>query len=135
MAWLLHNYFTPTLFPVDTSSRNLDIQSRLTPISPLLKEYKAVMKIVTRDASLKKYHEGTITKLLRDIERWVTSAKVSASAIDGSYWDDGSLVEEENIEPRERWALERLCDELLSKGALIPVSPKLVFVASSFDIQ
>ena len=90
------------------------------------------MKIVTRDASLKKHHEGSIAKLLRDIERWVSSAKVAASTIDGTYWDESSFADEDdilqNIEPRERWAIERLTDELLSRGVLIPVSSKLVFL-------
>lgn len=46
--------------------------------------------------------------------------------------DDGG--DNEEPEPREAWALDRLCDALLVKGALVPISRKSVinvFRASS----
>ena len=40
--------------------------------------------------------------------------------------DEGDGGDDEEPEPREAWALDRLCDALLVKGALVPISRKLV---------
>jgi len=115
MGWLLNNYFLPTL----SSSTPSSIQrAPLRPLSPLLKQYKAYLKATSRDASLASKYKLDITKVLRDIERWIAEAKVTASGAEME-WDDG-----EEGDGRERWALERLCDALLEKGALVPVSKK-----------
>ena len=36
--------------------------------------------------------------------------------------------DDEEPEPREAWALDRLCDALLAKGALVPISRKSVII-------
>jgi hypothetical protein len=48
---------------------------------------------------------------------------VAAVVDNGDNDDDG---DEEEPEPREAWALDRLCDALLVKGALVPISRKSV---------
>jgi ribosomal biogenesis protein LAS1 len=65
---------------------------------------------------------------MRDIERWLAEAKLAADfAADAYGWGtiDGNEVEQED--PREKWALERLCDALIEKGALVSLSHKYVF--------
>jgi len=47
------------------------------------------------------------------------SALAAAAVVDSG--DDG---DDEELEPREAWALDRLCDALLVKGAIVPVSRK-----------
>ena len=46
---------------------------------------------------------------------------VGGGEVDGD--GDG---DDEELEPREVWALDRLCDALLVKGALVPISRKSV---------
>lgn len=118
MAWLLHNYFLPTLNP----SAALPTQATpLRPLAPLLKRYKSIIKLTARDASLKAEYQIAIASILRDIERWVAEAKVSANVSQAGYaWEE----EEGEPDVKERWALDRLCDELLEKGALVPLSKK-----------
>jgi ribosomal biogenesis protein LAS1 len=84
------------------------------------------MKLVTRDASLRKQNQPDIDAVMRDVERWLAEAKVAADfAADAYGWDttiDSNDIEQED--PRERWALERLCDALVEKGALVSLSQK-----------
>jgi ribosomal biogenesis protein LAS1 len=84
------------------------------------------MKLVTRDASLRKHNQPDIDAVMRDVERWLAEAKVAADfAADAYGWDttiDSNDIEQED--PRERWALERLCDALVEKGALVSLSQK-----------
>jgi len=98
----------------------------LRPVAPLLKHYKTLLKLVTRDASLRKQYQPDIDVVMRDIERWLAEAKVAADfAADAYGWDttiDGNDIEQED--PRERWSLERLCDALVEKAFL---SQKYVF--------
>ncbi|CAL1696177.1 unnamed protein product [Somion occarium] len=97
MAWLLNNYWLPTLNPT-----------------------------VTRDASLRTHYQPEINKVVREIERWTSEAKVAANLALGTFdWDvgDESLdLDQEDV--REKWALDRLCDVLLAKGILVPQSKK-----------
>jgi ribosomal biogenesis protein LAS1 len=68
---------------------------------------------------------------MRDIERWLAEAKLAADfAADAYGWGtiDGNEVEQED--PREKWALERLCDALIEKGALVSLSHKKRNLAS-----
>ncbi|KAF9243749.1 Las1-like-domain-containing protein [Melanogaster broomeanus] len=112
LSWLLHNYFHPTLNP---SAPAPTAASPLRPVAPLLKSYKLLMKIVTRDASLRKQRQDEIGAVMRDIERWIAEAKVSADlAVDALGWGD----------VKEKWALEILSDVLLEKGVIVPLSKK-----------
>nr|GAT43690.1 predicted protein [Mycena chlorophos] len=113
MAWLLHNYFLPTINPSTTLAAPTP---SLRPLGPLLKQYKTLSKLVTRDATLRT-QQLQIQTVLRDVERWIAEAAVAARVATGvAAWTDEK--------PRERWALERLCDALLDKAALVPLSKK-----------
>lgn len=119
MTWLLNNYWLPTLNP---SVQNNAPTQELRSIGPLFKRYKTLLKAVTRDASLRTQYQPEITKVIREIERWIAEAKVAANLSQaGVDWDVG---EDSDPDQEERWALDRLCDELLTKGALVPQSKK-----------
>lgn len=108
------------------------------PVEPLLRQYKSLLKTVVRDASLRARCAGDISGVLREVERWLAEARVAAVQMQmqmhGSEFasglssyrgrqggdDEGEL----EPEPRETWALDRLCDALLVKGALVPLSRK-----------
>lgn len=123
MTWLLHNYFIPALNPSTTETTK---KPELRPPTPLLTEYKSLLKVTTRDASLRTKYKPETTKVLRDIERWISEAKVAANVTAATLeWDDVQSEDgDENVDGRERWALRKLCDHLLEKGGLIPVSKK-----------
>ena len=117
MEWLLRNYLEPIL---DPAIQNADRPAPLRPLSPLLSQYKPLMKIVVKDTTSLSQHQSEIDKLLREIERWIGEAKVDASvAFGGVSWAEADSQEED-----ETIALERLSEELLQKGALVPVSRK-----------
>ncbi|KIK99925.1 hypothetical protein PAXRUDRAFT_130958 [Paxillus rubicundulus Ve08.2h10] len=121
LSWLLHNYFHPTL----NSSALAPTAPPLRPVVPLLKSYKLLMKIVTRDTSLHKHHQDEIAAIMRDVERWIAEAKVSADlAVEILGWrsDENSAIGQADV--KEKWALEILCDALLEKGAIVPLSKK-----------
>lgn len=115
MSWLLHNYFLPTLNP-STASQVQAVQ--LPPLAPILKQYKNLLKITTRDASLQTQYHADIHSAQKTIQRWVAQAKVAANVAAGDPAWDG------DEDPKERWALDRLSDSLLEKGALAPLSKK-----------
>lgn len=122
MGWLLQNYFLPTINPsLPAPSQESTVRSP----APLLKVYKNLLKITTRDASLRTQYRHEITKVLRDIERWIAEAKVaadaSAAALDWDVSENEAHAEEDG---REQWALEKFCDTLLEKGGLVPMSKK-----------
>ncbi|EPQ61021.1 Las1-domain-containing protein [Gloeophyllum trabeum ATCC 11539] len=133
MSWLLQNYFLPTLNP--SSTPPLQAQP-LTPVAPILKQYKRLLKLITRDASLASRHKADVTKVLRDLERWIAEAKVSEN-IDAVAWgaeQPSSDLSNDNEEPKERWALDRFCDDLLAPGGLVPLGKrKRVFTSNTFD--
>jgi ribosomal biogenesis protein LAS1 len=91
---------------------------------PLLKRYKALTKIVTRDASLKPKHEPEITRVLRDVERWISEAKVAGGAPGWDLDTRETRDDKSRVDVKERVALEGLCDALLEKGCLVPLSKK-----------
>ena len=124
MTWLLHNYFIPVLNP---SAPPKTQAPPLRPLQPLLTRYKTLLKTTTRDASLRSQYKAEITQVLRDVERWVAEAKVAAdvSAVTLE-WDDTEVEAGQQEDGRERWALEKLCDALLEKGGLVPLSKKCV---------
>ncbi|KAF5337088.1 hypothetical protein D9611_003451 [Ephemerocybe angulata] len=125
LSWLLHNYFLPTINPQSQSS---SLAPPLRPLKPILKKYKECMKIVSRDASLASQYKSELTGLMKDIERWLAEAGVAANVSFGEVgWDTSATHGSENLSEqdfKERWALDRLCDELLEKGALVPLSKK-----------
>ena len=124
MAWLLHNYFIPALNPSAPPKRAVP---PLRPLSPLLSQYKNLLKMTTRDASLRSQYKLEIAQILREIERWVAEAKVAANFSASTLeWDGTETEGAEEDDSRERWALERLCDALLEKGGLVPLSKKSV---------
>lgn len=133
MLWLLHNYFLPTINPASVPQREVP---PLRPLEPLLKQYKLVLKTVTRDASLRTRYKQEIDTITRDVERWIAEAGVAASMIVGEVgWDTGadSLQEtnsDDNTELKEKWALERFCDALLERGGLVPLSKKCGLIVS-----
>jgi ribosomal biogenesis protein LAS1 len=120
----------------------------IRPVEPLLRRYKNLLKTVSRDASLRARHAADISGVLREIERWLAEARLAAAVhanefasslsyrgrhagepavtavVDNGEDDDGD--DDEEPEPRETWALDRLCDALLVKGALVPISRKSV---------
>ncbi|KAJ6501686.1 Las1-like-domain-containing protein [Mycena vitilis] len=118
MAWLLHNYFLPTINP----STVVPPQSApLRSLTPALKQYKALRKIITRDASLRSQYNQETKAVFKDVERWIAEATVSANVAVGQLgWDTGRGDQNS----KERWALDRLCDALMEKGALVPLSKK-----------
>lgn len=94
-----------------------------------------MMKIVTRDASLRTRYRQAVVTVTRDIERWVAEAKVAAEISNGEvgWGTDGDTLraswtvdEDDHMSFKEKWALERLCDVLLEKGGLVPLSKKYV---------
>jgi ribosomal biogenesis protein LAS1 len=106
MLWLLDNYFLPTLSPLVSTAPSVPS----TPISPLLKQYKTLLKQITRDASLRSRSKPEMEKLLRDIERWIGEVKIGYSK--ASSWHA------EDEEASERWAMDALCEGLLANGIL-----------------
>jgi ribosomal biogenesis protein LAS1 len=120
MSWLLHNYFLPTLNP-STTPQASQVQLTLPrPLAPILKQYRRIFKIITRDASLQTQYKAEIRSIQREVERWISEAKVAAEVVrvsGGLGWDTGD-------DSKEKSALEQLCDELMEKGILVPLSKK-----------
>lgn len=124
MTWLLNNYFLPTLYPATQPTAKTP---PLRSLAPVLKEYKNLLKITTRDASLRSQYQTEVTRILRDVERWISEAKVASNVLSGAFdWDASPGAHELEADPRERWALERFCDTLLDKGMLVPLSKRSV---------
>ncbi|KAF8634422.1 hypothetical protein AX15_000873 [Amanita polypyramis BW_CC] len=124
MTWLLHNYFLPTLNPSSTVPSQ---QNSLHPLAPLLKQYKQLIKLTTRDASLATKYNPAIATVLRDIEGWISEAKLIADLATGDLgWKAGKSHDDvdTNDQEREFWALGRLCSGLLEKGGLVPLSKR-----------
>lgn len=87
------------------------------------------MKAVARDGTLRKHHQGDIDSVMRDIERWITEVKVSAElAVNPLGWgfDDNSASTRADI--KEKWALDNICNALVERGVLVPVSKRSEFV-------
>ncbi|KAF9458734.1 Las1-like-domain-containing protein [Collybia nuda] len=135
MNWLLNNYFLPTTNP---SSINETQQHTLRSVMPILKRYKTIHKITIRDVSLTSQYKTTISTILKDVERWIAEAKVAANVAVGEIgWDSSSpdsLLDSGEMDAKEKWALEKLCDALLQNGALVPLSKrKRDFPVGSFS--
>ena len=102
----------------------------LRSAAPLLKKYSVLMKVVTRDASLKQKHQPEIDSVLRDVERWIAEAKTAVDISSGNLGWEGiefdHSAESSTQATKERLALEALCDNLMEKGALVPLAKKCV---------
>jgi ribosomal biogenesis protein LAS1 len=62
---------------------------------------------------------------MRDIERWIAEAKVSADlAVDVVGWGHDENFGIDQVDAKEKWALEILSDALLEKGAIVPLSKR-----------
>ena len=130
MAWLLNNYFLPTLNPTAPPTAP---SVPLSPLAPLLKRYKALLKATTRDATLEVQFRKEITKSTRAIERWIAEAKVSAARSVNIGWDDNAPEDSDEDEDfREKWALDEFCEALLEKGIIVPLSKRSVVVVPAF---
>jgi len=90
------------------------------------------MKVVTRDASLRQKHQPEIDSVLRDVERWIAEAKTAVDISSGDLgwegveWGDSAVNSTQAT--KERLALEALCDNLMEKGALVPLAKKCVCI-------
>ncbi|KAF9015458.1 Las1-like-domain-containing protein [Cyathus striatus] len=138
LTWLLNNYFLPLINPSTAPQSNL---APLRPLFPILKEYKVLLKIITRDTSLRSQYKQDIASVLKSVERWIAEAKVAANVeVDGVGWME-DLPAYEEVDIKERWALRRLCNALLEKGALVPLSkrkrvfPPDAFLPPAFTVQ
>lgn len=134
MNWLLHNYFLPTINP---SSASEIYTAPLRPLAPILKQYKSLLKITTRDASLRSQYKLAITSVMKDIERWIAEVKVAANVAAGPLdWEHSvsrTILDAGELDAKEKWTLEKLCDALLEKSALVPLSKqKRTFPTESF---
>jgi ribosomal biogenesis protein LAS1 len=116
MSWILRNYFLPTVSP---ANQPVNAPATLPPLSPLLAQYKQLLKMTTRDASLKSRSKPELVRILKDVEHWVVDARVAASMV-------SFRTQEGEEDERERWALERLCEALVGRGGLVPVSKRSV---------
>jgi ribosomal biogenesis protein LAS1 len=122
MSWLLLNYFIPALNPSTPPKTHAPL---LRPLLPILTQYKTMLKMTTRDASLRSQYKLEITQILREVERWVAEVKVAADISAATLeWDAAEVEGTEGEDSRELWALEKLCDALLDKGGLVPLSKK-----------
>jgi ribosomal biogenesis protein LAS1 len=126
MIWLLHNYFMPTLNSASSSTATTAFRPPppLTTLSPILKRYKTLIKLTLRDTTQLKQLKDDIAAALRDVEGWLAEGMVHAGGDGGGVlsWDTVSGGIDEDA--REIYALEGLCDALLEKGGLSPLSKK-----------
>lgn len=85
------------------------------------------MKATSKDVTLQKKRAADFDKVFRDLERWVGEAKIAS-------WGamNLSVVDDDEDEWKEGWALDRLCEALLGRGGLVPVSKKCVFILLAF---
>lgn len=140
LSWLLHNYFLPTLNPAHAPPRPL-LPHRLRPAEPLLRRYKSLCKksLARGDDEASLYsvrREEEVRAVLREIERWLAEARVAGAGAATAHpttsstelgagcapYDDDDDYDRDD--PSEVWALDRLCDALLARGALVPLSRK-----------
>ncbi|KAF8321616.1 Las1-domain-containing protein [Clavulina sp. PMI_390] len=112
LTWLLNNYWLPTVAPANLEDAPPPV---IPPVLPLLKEYRSLMKSIARDASIKGVKKGDIARMHRDLERWVGETKVSYGMDSGQMGMD---------DEGEKFAIEKLCEELVESGYLVSISKK-----------
>ncbi|KAH9176993.1 Las1-like-domain-containing protein [Lactarius sanguifluus] len=130
LTWLLHHYFRPTLDPTLAHAAP-QIRHSLRPAEPLLRRYKGLLKSLARDDdAARRDNNADVRAVLRELERWLAEARIAGANAQSTnenegWWharaddDDG-----DGGEPRDAWALDRLCEALLARGALVPLSRK-----------
>jgi ribosomal biogenesis protein LAS1 len=133
MAWLYDNYFLPLLTPSTAMPKT---RASSDTLRQHLQTYKTLQKKLTRDASLYSSVSPEVSRVLRDIEHWIAVSRVDAAVLGNVCLDlpphnsddptelDGVHLVKASIDSQERWALERLCDVLIERGALVPVSKR-----------
>ncbi|KAG6837887.1 hypothetical protein H0H93_013040 [Arthromyces matolae] len=141
MTWLLHNYFLPTINPANLP----ETETTLRSLEPTLKQYKKLLKITLRDTSLKAKYKSEVVTVLKDVERWIAEAQVAGNVAAREVgWDTSNsetITRSSSRDVKEQWALERLCDTLLEKGYLVPLSKKKrdvpvdTFLPPQFSVQ
>lgn len=83
------------------------------------------MKTVTRDGSLRKHYQDRVDSVMRDIQRWITEVKVSAELAGNPLgWGFNDHSTATRVDIKEKWALEIICNALLERGAIVPVSKR-----------
>jgi ribosomal biogenesis protein LAS1 len=87
-----------------------------------LRQYKIITKTTLKDTSLKSHYKPAVETLFKDMERWIAEAKVAATSFVIDFGEKEETIED--LDPKERFALERFSDVLLEKGALVPLSKK-----------
>ncbi|KAH9043781.1 Las1-domain-containing protein [Lactarius pseudohatsudake] len=128
LAWLLHNYFRPTLDPTLAHAAP-QIRHRLRPAEPLLRRYKGLLKSRARDDDAARRDNADVRAVLRELERWLAEARIAGASAQSTnenegWWHARADDDGDGDEPREAWALDRLCEALLARGALVPLSRK-----------
>lgn len=118
---------------LNPSSAEPNHRQPLRSAAPLLKRYSVLMKIVTRDASLRQEHQHEIESVLRDVERWIAEAKTAVDISSGNLGWEGVELDDSTVNfsaqaVKERLALEALCESLAEEGALVPLAKKCVLV-------
>ncbi|KAG6885721.1 hypothetical protein C0993_010894, partial [Termitomyces sp. T159_Od127] len=138
MSWLFRNYFLPTISPITLPENRVNLR----PLEPALKHYKRLLKITLRDASLKTRYKTEIFSVLKDIERWIAEAQVAGNVVVREIgWETEVSSGSKQVDLKERWGLEKLCDTLLEKGLLVPLSkkkrdfPKDSFLPPTYSVQ
>ncbi|KAH9075771.1 Las1-like-domain-containing protein [Lactarius deliciosus] len=127
LTWLLHNYFRPTLDPTLAHAAP-QIRHSLRPAEPLLRRYKGLLKSLARDDDAARRDNADVRAVLRELERWLAEARIAGanaqSTNENEGWWHARADDNDGDEPREAWALDRLCEALLARGALVPLSRK-----------
>ncbi|KAH9046478.1 Las1-domain-containing protein [Lactarius hengduanensis] len=129
LTWLLHNYFRPTLDPT-LAHVAPQIRHSLRPAEPLLRRYKGLLKSLARDDDAAQRRNADVRAVLRELERWLAEARIvganAQSTNENEGWWHARAADDDGDgdEPREAWALDRLCEALLARGALVPLSRK-----------
>ncbi|KAH9005961.1 Las1-domain-containing protein [Lactarius hatsudake] len=126
LTWLLHNYFRPTLDPTLAHAAP-QIRHSLRPAEPLLRRYKGLLKSLARDDDgAARRDNADVRAVLRELERWLAEARIAGanaqSTNENEGWWHARADDNDGDEPREAWALDRLCEALLARGALVPLS-------------
>ncbi|KAG8897615.1 rRNA-processing protein las1, partial [Tulasnella sp. 417] len=96
-----------------------DLPSLLVLQEAARERYKSLVKATSKDITLQKKRSVDFDKVFRGLERWIGEAKIAS-------WGamNLSVVDDDEHDWKEGWALDRLCEALLGRGGLVPVSKK-----------
>jgi ribosomal biogenesis protein LAS1 len=101
-------------------------------VEPLLRQYKSLLKksLARGDDDDDDTSLHSARAVLREIERWLSEARVAAAAHPATMNEYGGVRAPldddagDDDDPRSTWALDQLCEALLARGALVPLSRK-----------